>query len=120
MNAAGRVGRMLLGAPFVWLGWQAFAEPGQRVAIAADFGMPQPEMAVRGNGMAMVLGGIALATGVSPRAAAAGLAASLVPTTLAGHAFWKMEDPQARASNRIQFAKNLGLIGGLLATASHD
>jgi putative oxidoreductase len=112
------VSRVLLAAPFVWLGYEAAAEPGGRVDLAAALGVPNPEAAVRFNGGAMVAGGVALGLGVLPRTAAAGLAASLVPTTLAGHAFWSHEDPGARKTNRIQFLKNLGLLGGLVAVAS--
>jgi uncharacterized membrane protein YphA (DoxX/SURF4 family) len=115
-----RLAHAALGAPFLWLGYEAAAEPGGRVALAADLGIPNPELAVRLNGAAMVAGGAALALGVLPRAAALGLAVSLVPTTLAGHAFWKHEDPQARHTQRIQLLKNLGLVGGLIAVAVAD
>ncbi len=54
---------------------------------------------------------------VSPRLSALTLAASLVPTTLAGHAYWKIEDPAARKVQRIQFHKNMAMIGGLLFAA---
>jgi putative oxidoreductase len=106
--------RMALAAPFIVLGAEAAREPGPRVALAADIGVPYPEEAVRFNGAAMVAGGAGLALGVMPRAAAAGLAVSMVPTTLAGHRFWEDDDPAARKGNRIQFLKNVGLIGGLL------
>jgi putative oxidoreductase len=68
----------------------------------------------------MVLGGLGLITGVLPRWAAAGLIVSLIPTTLAGHAYWSETNPQARKTSRIQLLKNLGLIGGLLAIALSD
>jgi putative oxidoreductase len=110
--------RVALGTPFVVLGYGAASEPGGRVALAASLGVPRPELAVRGNGAAMVLGGLALATGIRPRAAALGLVASLVPTTVAGHPYWTMDDPGERAVNRIQVFKNLGLAGGLLAVAA--
>lgn len=113
-----RLSRLLLAAPFVILGYEAAAEPGGRVDLAADLGIPYPEAAVRLNGAAMVAGGAALGLGILPRAAATGLVASLVPTTLAGHRFWAHEDPAKRKTNRIQFLKNLGLLGGLVATAA--
>lgn len=110
--------RALLGAPFVILGYEAAAEPGGRVDLARAMGVPQPELAVRANGAAMAAGGAALAAGILPRTAAIGLVASLVPTTVAGHPYWSMDDPQARKVNRIQVLKNLGLAGGLLAFAA--
>lgn len=118
MSVLTTASRMLLAAPFVVLGYEAAAEPGPRVALAAEMGVPDPERAVRLNGAAMSLGGVALALGVLPRTAAAGLVASMVPTTIAGHPYWRMEDPMARKMNRIQVLKNVGLIGGLLGVAA--
>ena len=57
------------------------------------------------------------ATLVRINAGAQILAASLVPTTLAGHAFWDETDPQAKAAQRLQFFKNTSLLGGLLLAA---
>lgn len=72
---------------------------------------------VRINGAVQVLGGLALATGRAPRGAALALIASMVPTTLAGHAFWEEDDPDKRAAQRVQLLKNAGLAGGLLLAA---
>jgi uncharacterized membrane protein YphA (DoxX/SURF4 family) len=113
-----RLAQAAMGVPFVWLGYDAASEPGGRVAAAADLGVPRPEELVRLNGVAMVLGGAALVANVVPRAAAVGLIASLVPTTLAGHPFWKHDEAPARTAQRIQALKNLGLAGGLLAIAA--
>lgn len=68
------------------------------------------------NGALQVAGGVLLNTRLS-RPAAVLLAGSLIPTTLAGHAFWAVEDPQQRAIQRVQLLKNLGLLGGLLLGA---
>ncbi|TDD58349.1 DoxX family protein [Kribbella antibiotica] len=72
---------------------------------------------IRLNGAAQVLAGLALATGKGRRLGATVLAASLVPTTLAAHAFWQEDDKEAKALQRYQFMKNLGLLGGLLLAA---
>jgi uncharacterized membrane protein YphA (DoxX/SURF4 family) len=69
---------------------------------------------VRVNGAVQVMAGAALAAGRFRRLAAVALAASLVPTTLAGHRFWDEADPAARARQRIQFLKNVSMLGGLL------
>ena len=81
-------------------------------------GLPDdPELLVRANGVAMVGGGALLATGHVPRIASTVLAGTLMPTTLAAHPFWTETDPQVRAQQKIQFLKNLGLLGGLLLAA---
>ncbi|MFI7134322.1 DoxX family protein [Nonomuraea sp. NPDC050153] len=117
MDIAFRLACIAIGLPFIWLGYEAVAAPGARVAMAAKLRIPRPDIAVRFNGVAMVAGGVGVATGVLWQVAAVGLVISLIPTTLAGHAFWAETDPQARKTNRIQFLKNLGLMGGLLAVA---
>jgi putative oxidoreductase len=108
------LGRMALAGMFITGGAAAFREPGHRVKQAAELGIKEPELAVRANGAAMVAAGVALAVGYRPRAAAAVLAGLLVPTTLAGHAFWKLDDPAVRHQQEIQFFKNLSMFGGAL------
>jgi putative oxidoreductase len=73
---------------------------------------------VRLNGAVQVVGGLALATGLGRRAGAGALAAALIPTTLAEHAFWAVkDDPAARTAKLGQFLKNAALFGGLLIAA---
>ena len=38
----------------------------------------------------------------------------MVPTTLAGHAFWKQKDKTARNAQMTHFFKNLSMLGGLV------
>jgi len=70
--------------------------------------------AVRINGGVQVAAGALLSLGRAPRVSALVLAASLVPTTLAGHSFWKHADADQRAAQRVQFVKNMSMLGGLL------
>src|SRR5437588_4440997 len=106
--------RMLLAGIFIAGGFDAFAKPGGRVDKVASSGIPEPEQAVVLNGAAMMIGGTALALNIAPKAAAALLIGTLVPTTIVGHAFWKETDAKARKMQQTQFLKNLGLMGGLL------
>jgi len=78
-----------------------------------------PVTLVRINGAAQLVAGLALATGRVPRLSATLLAATLVPTTAAGHRFWEEEDPEKRANQRVHFFKNVSMLGGLLI-ASFD
>ena len=118
--------RVLTGSTYVLLGFDALRAPGVRVDQAAEVlsairtYVPLPkddELVVRGNAAVQVLAGGLLALGIAPRLSALALAGSLVPTTLAGHSYWKLEDPAARKIQRIQFHKNLAMIGGLLFAA---
>ena len=75
------------------------------------------ETLVRLDGAVKIGAGTLLALGKAPRLAALLLAGSVVPTTLVGHAFWEIDDPQERSAQQTQFLKNLGLLGGLLIAA---
>ncbi|EON24628.1 DoxX family protein [Nocardioides sp. CF8] len=69
---------------------------------------------VRLNAGVQILAGAALATGHAPRLASTALAATLVPTTLAGHRFWEETDPALKGNQKVHFFKNVSMFGGLL------
>ena len=115
--------RALTGSTYVLLGFDALREPGGRVDQAAPVlasirkVAPLPEddeLVVRANAAVMVASGTLLALGIAPRLSALALACSLIPTTLAGHSYWAIEDPAGRKQQRIQFHKNMAMLGGLL------
>ena len=114
MSMIRSLGHMLLSGVFISGGAAAFAQPGGRAKKVADAGIPEPQQAVALNGAVMVVAGTALALGIAPKLAAAALIASLVPTTIVGHAFWKESAEAGRKNQQTQFFKNLGLIGGLV------
>lgn len=117
MKIVNTVGRVVVGSAFMMFGYEAAKEPGSRVQAVEALGVPQPELAVRLNGAAMIAGGAALATGVCARAGAAGLALSLLPTSVAGHPYWQESEESKRVPQRIHFQKNLALAGALAAYA---
>jgi putative oxidoreductase len=122
--------RAMLGSIFVGTGVLALRNADRLVPQAkpvTDFITPALEAAdlptepltlIKANAALQVAGGLMLATGRFPRPAAAALAVSLVPTTIARHPFWTEQDPQRRTEQRIHFAKNMGLLGGLLLAAA--
>ena len=82
--------------------------------------LPVPEdpvTLVRVNAAIQLGAAAALATGRAPRLSAMVLAASLVPTTAAGHRFWEADDKQARAQQQLHFFKNVSMLGGLIIAA---
>ena len=108
------IAQLLLSVIFIEGGSHAFLEPGNRPARVAKAGIPEPELAVKANGALMAFAGLALALNFRPKLAATALLATLIPTTLVGHPFWQEEEEGPRKMQQTQFAKNLGLIGGLL------
>ncbi|MEY9912093.1 putative oxidoreductase [Catenulispora sp. MAP12-49] len=118
----------MLAAMFVAAGYGTLMDP-ERVAAKAEPvvdavsrrvpGVPRDAVtAVRLNSAVQIVAGTLLSLGLMPRMSSAALAGTLVPTTAAGHPFWKIEDPQDRARQRIQFLKNLAMFGGLLLAAT--
>ncbi|HEV2891773.1 MAG TPA: DoxX family membrane protein [Frankiaceae bacterium] len=116
-----RVGQACLATVFVSGGLDALRDPGSRAGkakpVADALGVDGTTL-VRANAAAMVAGGLALATDHLPRTAAAGLAASLVPTTLTGHPFWTEKDRDRRRDQRVHFAKNVSLFGACVILAT--
>jgi uncharacterized membrane protein YphA (DoxX/SURF4 family) len=109
---------VLLASQFIYGGYGAASDPGNRTASLEKAGLPGGAGLVRFNGVAMLIGGVALALGTKPRAASVGLAIALVPTTVVGHAFWREADPHARHLQTIQFLKNASMLGGLFVEAT--
>ncbi len=75
------------------------------------------ETLVRVNAGVQIAAALALATGRMPRVSALTLAATLVPTTAAGHRYWEESEPTARANQKIHFFKNVSVLGGLMIAA---
>jgi uncharacterized membrane protein YphA (DoxX/SURF4 family) len=116
--------RPMLAAIYIVQGFDTFRHP-EKVAARAEPvvspmrerfpGVPaKTEDAVRLNGAVQMAAGALLAMGRWPRLSALALAATLVPTTAAGHRFWEEEEPATRAQQRIHFLKNVSMLGGLL------
>ena len=122
-----RIARPLLAGVFVQGGIDVLRNPGPRAErvepVLSKLGdaLPLPDdtvSLVRLNAAVHVVAGTLLALGKVPRLAAAVLAASLVPTTVAGHRFWEEDSPQSKAMQRTHFLKNLAILGGLIVTAT--
>jgi uncharacterized membrane protein YphA (DoxX/SURF4 family) len=123
MSVVRRIARPLLAASFIDGGLDQLRHPASKVGTAAPLiekyaprlGLPNdPELLVRANGATMVGAGTLLALGRFPRLSALALTLTLVPTTLAGHRFWEIKDPEKRKTQKLQLLKNAGMLGGLL------
>jgi putative oxidoreductase len=130
MHPVRTAARAMLASIFVVQGAEAFTHPDPLVPharritdrVGPTLGNVNPDLhadartLVKINGAAMAVAGVLMITPLR-RPAAVAVALSLVPTTLAGHSYWEHEDPAKRKQQRIQFLKNLGLLGGLLLAA---
>jgi uncharacterized membrane protein YphA (DoxX/SURF4 family) len=117
----------MLAGIFIYGGLDAVRDPESKAKAAADIApkvagalhLPTTDTVtlVRINGTVQVVAGTLMALGKWRRLSALALAASLVPTTYAGHRFWDELDEDKRAQQRFQFAKNIAILGGLVLAA---
>ena len=118
----------MLASIFILQGYDSFRRPEKYAARAEPVVRPvaerasavpaKTEDAVRLNGAVQMVAGSLLALGRWPRLSALAIAATLVPTTLAGHRFWEEEEEGTAAQQRIHFLKNVSMFGGLLIAAA--
>lgn len=120
-----RVARPLLGGIFISGGIHALRDPhghekaarpvlDQLTKAIPEDKRPSNVDLVRLDAGIKIGAGSLLALGTMPRLAAVALSASLIPTTMAQHRFWELEDPERRQAEQIHFLKNMGLLGGLM------
>jgi putative oxidoreductase len=133
MTVIRRLARPMLASTFIFGGINALrntsalaeaAKPvNDQIRDFADKAAPQvpvPEddkTMVRINAGVHILAGLGLATNRAPRLSALALAGTVVPTTVAGHAFWEEKDKAARAQQMTHFFKNVSMLGGLVLAA---
>jgi putative oxidoreductase len=110
-----RVVRVLGASPLIVGGFDALLEPGGRPKALPNIKLPESPELVRLNGAVMFFGGLAFALGIKPKLVAIPLALSITATTLAGHQFWREEDPSALSQQRMQFLKNAAILAALLS-----
>ena len=77
-------------------------------------GVPMPTLAVAGTGVMLLLGGLGVLLGVREVIALYLLALFLIFVTPMMHAYWKDTDPMQKAGNRVNFYKNIALLGAVL------
>ena len=118
------IARLAIAWVFLRAGFDVVRNPARPAATAssllgavrrrAPVDLPEDTVIVRANAAFQIGAASLFAAGVAPRASAIGLIGSLAPTTIGGHAFWKVEDEALRPNQRNHFNKNLAIIGGLL------
>jgi len=128
MSLVRMVARPMIAAPFVYWGVKVLRNPHAQVPKAEPvtdrlkplLSRAAPQLPsetkdlVRINAAVHTVGGSMLALGWFPRISSLALAASMVPTTIAGNPFWQEHDKEERANQLTHFLKDVSIIGGLL------
>ena len=108
------LGRVLYGGFFVWAGLNHFRNLTAMAGYASFRQVPASKVAVIVSGLLILVGGLCILLGFNPTLGIICIVVFLVPVTFMMHPFWSDTDPQTRLSNRVNFEKNLALLGGAL------
>ena len=112
------VGRVIFGGYFMYNGYSHFKNLANMTGYAQMKGVPLPKYAVMLSGTMLIIGGLYVVTGFLPIVGICLLLAFLVPVTYQMHQFWNITDPMQKLGEKINFTKNLALIGALLMMLS--
>ena len=83
-------------------------------AYARQSRVPLPELSVVASGVMILVGSVLVALGAWGDLGALLIAAFLIAITPVMHAFWRETEPMARQFQRINFMKNVAVLGGAL------
>jgi uncharacterized membrane protein YphA (DoxX/SURF4 family) len=108
------LGRIILGVYFLYNAYSHFANIEALTGYSASKKVPYPKAAVAVTGGMLLIGGAAILTGMSLILGAWILIAFLVGTSFMMHQYWKITDPMMKMGERINFQKNMALVGALL------
>ena len=108
------VGRAIFGGFFLYSGVNHFIKFGMMTQYAKMKGVPFPAIAQGMTGLMLLFGGVSIVFGIYPLVGIVLLVAFLLPVSLMMHNFWKLEDPQLRVADKINFTKNMALLGAVL------
>lgn len=112
-NTAALVGRILIAVIFIISGWGKIGGFEGTVGYMASKGLPMPQVLLVLTILLELGGGLMIAAGYKARWVALLFFLWLIPTTFIFHAFWGI-DPKEAATQRIQFLKNVSIMGGML------
>lgn len=107
------IGRLLLGGFLIYNAYNHFSDIPGLTAYAESKKVPAAKTGVIVGGILLLFGGYTILAGVRVTAGVAALVLFFLPVTFMMHPFWK-EEGQARAMDKVQFAKNLAILGAIL------
>jgi putative oxidoreductase len=108
------LGRILFGGYFIMSGYNHLAHLSMMAGYTQSKGVPTPKPAVVITGVLLLIGGVSVLLNFYPVVGLIALIVFLVPVTFLMHAFWKVQDQMAKMGERVNFFKNLALLGGIL------
>ena len=114
MDSLFLIGRIIFGGFFIYSGLNHFLGVGMMANYTKMKGVPLPRAAVIITGLMLTVGGLSMVLGAYPKIGIALLAGFLIPVSILMHNFWKIQDPQLKVADKVNFTKNMALLGAVL------
>jgi putative oxidoreductase len=114
MDVVFLIGRVILGAYYLFNASNHFLRLEMMTGYAASKGVPAPRVFVVVTGILLLVGGLTVLLGVYPVVGVAALVLFFIPVTFWMHDFWAEQDPMAKTMQMVNFTKNLALLGAAL------
>ena len=114
MNIAFLIGRIIFSAFWLMSASNHFTKLNDMSQYTKAKGVPFPKLAVAGSGVLLLLGGASVLLGVYPTIGVILLIVFMLGATFQMHNFWTVTDRQMKQADRINFLKNMAIIGAWL------
>ncbi len=111
-------GRILFSFMFLQSGINHVRNQHYMTEYAGQMGVPAPAASVVASGVVIFTGAAMIIAGVWGDLGAFILAGFLVLTAVQMHPYWKMQNPEMKQNQHINFWKNISMAGGALALAA--
>jgi putative oxidoreductase len=108
------LGRILYGGFFVLGGLNHFQHLNMMSGFVGSKGVPAPKAAVMLSGVLIIVGGLSVIVGYHVWIGLLCIMLFLVPVTLLMHNYWVETDMMPRINQRVNFQKNVALLGAAL------
>ena len=108
------LGRILYGGFFVLGGLNHFQHLNMMSGFVASKGVPAPKAAVVVSGLLIIVGGLSVIVGYHVWIGLLCIMLFLVPVTFLMHNYWVETDMTQRINQRVNFQKNVALLGAAL------
>jgi uncharacterized membrane protein YphA (DoxX/SURF4 family) len=112
------LGRVLFGGYFLITGFKHFKHLGMMSGYAGSKGVPLPKVAVAVTGLLILFGGAGILIGVYVQWALYAIILFLLGVTFKMHDYWNITDLTQQMPQKINFDKNIALLGACLIMLS--
>lgn len=105
------IGRIMLGIYVLVAAYSHISGHKHLTGYAASKHVPFPGVSVALSTILLILSGLSIISGIYLGIGLWLFVLFLIPVTFMMHRFWEEADPMSRMNNRINFEKNLALVG---------